>query len=63
MTDETDIARVYFRFEHEDGGGVVYDAYRDFLFCKFRKIALMCVIYKMKTVLRKANIAGYKNSN
>jgi len=30
VTDETDIARVYFRFEHEDGGGAVYDAYRDF---------------------------------
>lgn len=30
VTDETDIARIYFRFEHEDGGGAVYDAYRDF---------------------------------
>lgn len=29
-TDETDIARLYFRFEHEDGGGAVYDAYLDF---------------------------------
>lgn len=30
VTDETDIVRVYFRFENEDGGGAVYDAYRDF---------------------------------
>ena len=30
VTDKTEIERVYFRFEHEDGGGAVYDAYRDF---------------------------------
>lgn len=30
VTDETDITRIYFRFEHADGGGAVYDAYRDF---------------------------------
>ncbi|GAB3684430.1 hypothetical protein GCM10028857_13400 [Salinarchaeum chitinilyticum] len=30
VTDETDIERIYFRFEHDDGGGAVYDAYRDF---------------------------------
>ena len=30
VTDETDIERLYFRFEHEDGGGAVFDAYRDF---------------------------------
>ena len=30
VTDETGIARVYFRFENEEGGGAVYDAYRDF---------------------------------
>ncbi|SIS18385.1 hypothetical protein [Natronorubrum thiooxidans] len=30
VTDKTDIERIYFRFEHEDGGGAVFDAYRDF---------------------------------
>ena len=30
VTDETGIERIYFRFEHEDGGGAVYDAYRNF---------------------------------
>lgn len=29
-TDATGIARLYFRYEHTDGGGAVYDAYRDF---------------------------------
>jgi hypothetical protein len=29
-TDTTGIARLYFRYEHTDGGGAVYDAYRDF---------------------------------
>lgn len=30
VADEMGIDRVYFRFEHEDGGGAVFDAYRDF---------------------------------
>lgn len=30
VTDETGIERIYFRFENVDGGGAVFDAYRDF---------------------------------
>lgn len=30
VTDETDIQRIYFRFENTEGGGAVFDAYQDF---------------------------------